>query len=148
MKTEAAKNTADIQKAAVDLYWLAFLLTGRSDIGIDIAADAAASWDYANPFFEDWMRDWQRRLVIAKALGAIRDELADSARRTQIGKGGSWGTPRNWSLGPDTTKADLERALLAIDLFPRAALLLLVFEGIRMADAVTLLDADPQLIRK
>ena len=54
----------------------------------------------------------------------------------------------DWSLSPDTTKADLEKALLAIDPFPRAALLLLVFEGIRMADAAALLDADPALIRK
>jgi hypothetical protein len=56
--------------------------------------------------------------------------------------------PRNWSLSPDTTKADLERALLAIEVFPRAALLLLVFEGVRIADAATLLDAGPDLLKK
>jgi hypothetical protein len=148
MKTEAAKNTANIKKAAADLYWLAFLLTGRRDISIDIAADAATSQDGANPFFADWLRGWQRRLVIAKALTAIHDELADSARRTEVAPPNSSGTPRNWSLSPDTTKADLERALLAIDLFPRATLLLLIFEGVRMADAATLLDADPDLLRK
>jgi DNA-directed RNA polymerase specialized sigma24 family protein len=142
------KNAADIKKGAVDLYWLAFLLTGRQDTSIDIAADAAASWDYANQFFEDWMRNWQRRLVMAKALGAIHEELADSARRTKIAHAGSSGTPRNWSLGPDTTKDDLERALLAIDLFPRAALLLLVFERLRIADAAILLDADQDLLKK
>jgi len=38
--------------------------------------------------------------------------------------------------------------MLPIDLFPRAAFLLLVFEGIRMADAAILLAADPALIRK
>jgi hypothetical protein len=70
-------------------------------------------------FFEDWMRGWQRRLVIAKALTAIHDELRDSARRTQIAHARSWGTHGNWSLSSKTTKADLERALLAIDLFPR-----------------------------
>lgn len=141
-------KTEDIEKAAADLYWLAFLLTGRRDISVDIAADVTASEDYANSFFEDWMRAWQRRLVIGKALTAIHDELADSARRTEIAHVSSSGTPRNWSLGPDTTKADLERALLAIDLFPRATLLLLVFEGIRNADAATLLDADPGLLKK
>jgi DNA-directed RNA polymerase specialized sigma24 family protein len=148
MKTEAEKNAADIKKAAVDLYWLAFLLTGSRDVSIDIAADAAAAWDYANPFFEDWMRDWQRRLVIAKALTAVHDELADSARRSKTAHAGDSGTSRNWSLGPNTTKADLERALLAIDLFPRAVLLLLVFEGLRIADAAILLDADPDLLKK
>jgi DNA-directed RNA polymerase specialized sigma24 family protein len=141
-------KTEDIKKTADDLYWLAFLLTGRRDISIDIAADAAASEDYANPFFADWMNGWQRRLVIANALTAIHDELADSARRTKTAHASRSATPRNWSLSPDTTKADLERALLAIDLFPRAALLLLVFEGLRITDAGTLLDADTDLLKK
>jgi DNA-directed RNA polymerase specialized sigma24 family protein len=150
MSNETAKNTEDSRNdAAADLYWLAFLLTGRQDISIDIAADTAVSGDYASPFFADWMRGWQRRLVIGRALNAIHDELADSVRRTQLARLNVSATPpRNWSLSPDTTKADLEQALLAIDVFPRAALLLLVFEGVRMADATTLLDADPTVIRK
>ncbi len=149
MRMETANNTDDARNHATDLYWLAFLLTGREDISIDVAADAAVSGDYATPFFTDWMRGWQRRVVIGKALAAIHDPLAASARRAQLGHvSGSARPPRNWSLNPGTTKADLEQALLAIDLFPRAALLLLVFEGIRMADAATLLDADPALIRK
>jgi len=148
MKTEAAKNTPDRNQIAADLYWIAFLLTGRHDVSIDIAADVAASEDEGASFFTDWMRGWRRRLVIAKALGAVHDELVDSARRTEIAQVGSSATPSKWSLGPNTTKADLERALLAIDLFPRAALLLLVFEGVRMADAATLLDAKPDLVKK
>src|ERR1700680_2842850 len=83
-----------------------------------------------------------------KALTAIHGELADSARRTEIAQASRSGTPRNWSLNPDTTKADLEPALLAIDLFPRATLLLLVFEGMQIADAATLLDTDPDLLKK
>jgi DNA-directed RNA polymerase specialized sigma24 family protein len=141
-------NTEDIEEVAVDLYWLAFFLTGRRDISIDITADAAASEDYASPFFADWMDGWQRRLVIGKALTAIRGELAASARRTEIAHAIRSEIPRKWSPGPDTTKADLERALLAIDLFPRAALLLLVFERVRIADAATLLDAKPELLKK
>jgi len=144
---ETARSAEDIKKHAADLYWLAFLLTERQDLSIEIASDTAVSGDYASPFFTDWMRGWQRRLVIGRALSAIHAELADSAGRTELARvHGS--TPRKWLLGPDTTKADLEQALLAIDLFPRAALLLLVFEGIRMADAATLLDANPALIRK
>jgi DNA-directed RNA polymerase specialized sigma24 family protein len=151
---ETARNTEDIRKDAADLWWLAFLLTGRQDLSIEIASDAAVSAaDYASPFFADGMRGWQRRLVIGRALTAIHDELTESARLTQIARvhglaGGSAALKRNWSLSPDTTQADLKEALLSIDLFPRAALLLLVFEGIRMADAVILLDADPALIRK
>jgi DNA-directed RNA polymerase specialized sigma24 family protein len=148
-KTEAAKNVVDIKRDAADLYSLAFLLTGRQDISIDIAADAAVSEDNPNSFFADWMRDWRRRLVIGKALTAIRDELADSARRTKLARVGfaaAW--QRNWSTRPVVTEADLECALLAIDIFPRAALLLLIFEGMRIADAATLLDADPALVKK
>jgi DNA-directed RNA polymerase specialized sigma24 family protein len=145
---ETAENTEDIRRDAADLYWLAFLLTERQDLSIEIAADTAVSGDYASPFFTEWMRAWQRRLVIGRALTAIHDELADSARRTQHVRVDGSSAPRNWSLSPDTTKADLQQALLSIDLFPRAALLLLVFESLRMADAATLLDADPAMLRK
>jgi DNA-directed RNA polymerase specialized sigma24 family protein len=139
----------DTRNQVADLYWLAFLLTGREDLSIEIASDTAVSGDYASPFFSDWMQNWQRRLVIGRALTAIHDELTGSARRTQFTRVNGSSTPQpEWSLSPDTTKVDLEKALLSIDLFPRAALLLLVFEGLRMEDAATLLDADPTLIRK
>jgi DNA-directed RNA polymerase specialized sigma24 family protein len=42
----------------------------------------------------------------------------------------------------------LRKSSAAIDPFPRAALLLLIFEGLTMDDAASLLDADPTLIRK
>jgi DNA-directed RNA polymerase specialized sigma24 family protein len=152
---DTAKNTEeDIRKNAADLYWLAFLLTSRQDLSIEIASDTVVSSDDdESPFFAEWMRRWQRRLVLRRALTAIHDELADSARRTQRARvHGLARVPatasRNWSLSPDTTKADIRQSLLAIDPFPRAALLLLVFEGILMADAAILLDADPALIRK
>jgi DNA-directed RNA polymerase specialized sigma24 family protein len=145
---ETAENTEDMRNDAADLYRLAFLLTGRQDLSIDIAADTAvSSWDDASPF-GNWMRGWQRRLVIGRALTEVHDELADSARRTERARAHGWTVRKNWSLGSDTTKADLDQALLAIDLFPRAVLLLVVFESIRTADAATLLDADPALIRK
>ncbi len=148
-RTNNVQQQINIEKAIGDLYWLAYLLTQRCDISIDIAAEAATSEDAANSFFADWMRGWQRRLVIGKALTAIHDDLARSARRTKQARVSSFAVaPRNWSLSPDTTKADLERALLAIDSFPRAALLLLVFEGLRIADAATLLDASPDLLKK
>jgi DNA-directed RNA polymerase specialized sigma24 family protein len=137
-----------VRNHVADLYWLAHLLTGSEDVSVDIAADTVVS-DQGSPIFADWMRSWQRRLVIGRALTAIHGELADSARRTQLARVNNWAAPRgNWSLNPDTTKADLEQAMLSIDLFPRAAVLLLVFEGIRMADAAVLLGADPALIRK
>jgi hypothetical protein len=51
VSVEQQMKTEHTRKAAVDLYWLAFLLTGSRDISIDIAADAAVSEDDANPFF-------------------------------------------------------------------------------------------------
>jgi DNA-directed RNA polymerase specialized sigma24 family protein len=137
------------KKDAADLYWLAFLLAGRPDVSIDIAVETAVAQQEASPFFASWMRSWSRRIVVAKALAAIRDELAESARRTELARIREWAAPaRGWSLPPQTTKAQIEEALLAIDVFPRAALLLLIFERLRIADAATLLDADAALVRK
>ena len=41
----------DAKRSAADLYWLAFLLTGRRDLSIDIAAAGAVAMADANPFF-------------------------------------------------------------------------------------------------
>ena len=148
MNKDNAKSSMKGEEAAASLYWLGFLLTGRRDISIDIAAAAVGSEDPDNPFFGDWMRGWYRRLVIGKALAAIHDDLAESAHQTETARFTTSKVPRNWSLGPAVTKEDLERALLAIDLFPRVVVLLLVFEGMRIADAASLLNATPDSLKK
>jgi len=95
------------------------------------------------------MLAWSRRLVIAKALAAIRNELSASTRRTaSIRPEKPALPPPTWALDSDTTKVELERALLAIDVFPRCALLLSVFDGVPVKDAAILLDSDPDLVRK
>lgn len=134
--------------AVRDLHWLAFLLTGRRDLSIDIAVDAIVSQDSASPYFATWMSAWSRRLVLAKALGAVRGELTESARRTKHTSVNRETPSREWSLSRSTSKADIEEALLAIDLLPRAAVVLLTFEGVALADAAALLDADAALIAK
>ena len=136
------------KRSAADLYWLAFLFTGRRDISIDIAADGAVAMATANPFFADWMKAWSRRIVIAKALAASRDELVKSARRTKLAGVPFCERPVARPLSPETSKADLEEALLEIEAFPRAAVILLILERVPIADAVTLLDADESLVRK
>ena len=147
--TATALELEDVSKDAIDLYWLAFLLTGCPDISVDIAADTAVSHDYANPFFASWMRVWARKIVIGKALAAIRNELAESARRTKVARLDRWAAPpRDWTLRPNTNKTQIEEALLAIDVFPRAAVLLLTFEGLWITDVATLLDVDAALVRK
>ena len=136
-------------KRVADLYWLAFLLTGHRRLSVDATLGAVGFPDDANPFFSAWMVAWSRRVFIAKALAAIRDELARSARQTaskRVEKAAL--PPRNWTLDRDTTKVHLERALLAIDAFPRCALLLSVFEWLSLEDVALLLDSEQDLVRK
>jgi len=136
-------------KRAADLYWLAFLLTGHRGLSVDATLEAVAFPSDANPFFSAWMVAWSRRVFIAKALATIRNELAASARRT-ASKGAEKTAlpPRNWTLHRDTTKVQLESALLAIDVFPRCALVLSVFEGVSLEDVALLLDSERGLVRK
>ena len=135
-------------RQAADLYWLAFLLTGQREASVDATAEALESAE-TNAFFSAWMLAWARKVVIAKALSVIRQELAASALRIAAARGRNPSpTPRNWSPADGATKAELERALLAIDAFPRCVLLLSLFEGLSIDDATVLLDVDRELIRK
>ena len=133
-----------------DLHWLATLLTGRREIAGSVTMQAVDHPAYdSNPYFSTWMVAWSRRLVIAKILTAVREDLAASARRTALRRVERPALPpRSWVLDRGTPKSDMERALLSMDLFPRAAVLLLVFERVPLKDAAILLDADPDLVRK
>lgn len=136
-------------KFAADLHWVAYLLTGRRDSSIDIAAGAVAGHDAAGPYFANWFSAWSRRVVVAEALGGIQVELAASATRTASIHPHKTTLPgRDWVLDAGTTKAEIEQALLAIDLFPRATVVLTILEGVPVADTSVLLDAKPDLIRK
>jgi DNA-directed RNA polymerase specialized sigma24 family protein len=133
----------------VDLYWLAFLFTGHSESSVEIAIESLDSQDEANPFFSTWMSAWSRRVVIAKALSSIRKDLVDSANRTKSAHTGkSAFPPRDWTLNPAPTKAQLEAALLTIDVFPRCALVLSFFEKASLEDTAVLLNADRSLVGK
>src|SRR5260370_17763402 len=134
-------------QAAADLQWLATLLTGSHDVAADATIEAIASSGDRNAFFSTRMRAWSRRMVIARALAAVREDLAASARRMELGRSeDSAFPPPSWALDRGTTKSDLEHALLRIDLFPRAALLLLVYERVPLNDPTILLDQQPALL--
>jgi hypothetical protein len=105
--------------------------------------------DAGNPFFRNWMISWSRKLVIAKALGVVESQMVESVRRTRERR-----CPRleqlperTWSLNAATDRAQLEHALLAIDLCPRCALLLTVFERVSVEDTVSLLNADREVVK-
>src|ERR1051326_3515108 len=135
---------------AADLYWLAYLLTGQqaaSVESIEEALEGIETESTANAFFSDWMLAWSRRVVIARALAHIREDLAMSASRTKS-RHFRHGAPRDWAFDQDLTKIQLERALLTIDIFPRCAVLLTIFEKVCLEDVAVLLDADAVLIRK
>ena len=132
-----------------ELLWLAFLLTGDRGLSVEAVAGAMDMEDAGNPFFRNWMISWSRKLVIAKALGTVEPRMAASIERTRERRvpartempfGG-------WSLQKTAGKAELERALLAIDLFPRCALLLTVFEKVSLDDTASLLNADRESVR-
>jgi hypothetical protein len=134
----------EVKRSAADLHWLATLLTGRREIATDVTVEAVAPADDPNTFFSTWMHQWSRRIVIARALAAVQEDLARSARRTALMREARGVLPpASWTLQESTTKAGLEHALLAIEVFPRAAVLLLIFERVPLKDAAILLDADP-----
>jgi len=135
-------------KGAADLYRLAYLLTGQREVSVDVTLEAIDLGGDPASFFSSWMLAWSRRVVIAKALAAIHDELAASARRTASKRSERTALPPpTWALDRHTTAVQLERALLAIDVFPRCALLLTVFEGVSPEDAAILLDGTPASVR-
>jgi hypothetical protein len=145
----AMKTLKQVTHSAADLHWLAFLLTGRREIASNVTAQATDLTDSGNYVFSKWMVSWSRRLVIARALAAVRKDLTTSARRTALRHAeDSELPPQAWVLDAGTTKSDLERALLPIDLFPRAAVLLLVFERVPLKDAAILLDSEADLVKQ
>ena len=141
--------TTQMNEQAADLYWLAYLLTGDSQPSIDMAVEALEAEGHGERFFSSWMRRWSRNIVIAKALASVREELADSSRgfAASLRENSPLPAPERVSERA-ITKARLEHALLALDVFPRCVVLLSVFEGAPLADVATLLGSDLELVRK
>jgi hypothetical protein len=135
-----------------ELVWLAFLLTGDMSLSRKVAGEALDAPDPTGPFFEQWMSTWRRRLVIAKVLDTVRLPLAASACRVRLRvQNSTYGDQLpspTWSAGREVSRAQFEDALLAIDIFPRCALLLRIFEKIPIEDAALLLNADKELVER
>ena len=106
-----------------------------------------------NPVFTQFMTAWSRKLITASSFEAIRPELRESALRVEQAPDSDpaelegLGIPAGSGYG-SITRPELEQAVLAIDLFPRYALLLTVFEKLPVADAALLLNASQALVRK
>ena len=146
-----AAVTRRYQDQAAQLYWLAFLLTGDRARSVEAAVEALNTDDAANPFFGDWMVVWAKKLVIARALSAVSVEMRASVLRTERRRfdysNEMESVPLSaWNPASDAPSHQLQDALLAIDLFPRCALLLMVFEKLSADDTVILLNADKDLV--
>ena len=140
--------TRRYQDQAAQLYRLAFLLTGDCACSVNAAVEALNTDDAANPFFGDWMVAWVRELVIARAHSAVSDEMRASVLRRRFDYSNEMeSVPLSaWNPGHDAPSHQFQHALLAIDLFPRCALLLMVFEKLSADDTVILLNADKELV--
>ena len=135
--------------SASNLYWIAFLLTGCSELSLDLTVEALGSDHDSEPLPCPAAFTRIRRTVIVRALAAVRDELTLSAGRTATRQPAPVASPPpGWSLDPYMSKEDLESALLAIDIFPRCTLVLTVFEGMTLGDAAILLRSHPELVVK
>lgn len=134
------------EKNSSELYWLAFLLTGNTDRGVQAFDRALGFAEGENPVFVRFMSAWARKLVIVEALGTIKKELQLSMQRTARVAGDEKLTDKPaWKQRPAITRNDFEEAVLAIDPFPRCAMLLTIFEGVSIQAASILLHADEAL---
>ena len=135
--------------SAAGLYSIAFLLTGRSELSLALTMEVLDSENDGETFFSFQRLTRLRSTVIEKAVASVREEIAVSARQT------AWlpltevcMPPSTWSLAPNTSRLEIERALLAIEIFPRCALLLIVFEGLSFEGASILLSSNEELTVK
>jgi hypothetical protein len=117
------------------LYWLAFILTGSEDISVSATAEVLSS-----------ASGNLRRAVITRSVAAQECELRWA--RDRYKRQTDYGFEIELRAGLDAMPdfCQVRNALLAIDLFPRHALLLTVFEGFSVRDAAKCLHSNEQSI--
>jgi len=134
-----------VRRQAIRLYRLAFLLTGHAEVSAGAAIEAI---ELANDGESSSVKhsETQRKMVIERALAAVRSELrVSSGRQTshQADFGAHMALPSS-----GLTWTQLERALLGIAAFPRCAVVLRVLEGVSLSETAALLEVGPERIRE
>ena len=137
------------------LPFLVFLLTGDANATVQALVSEAEVNDPEIPFFDRWITPWERRLLITRALQSVDSEIVSSiARYSKIpdknqngARLGSLPLP-SWSANQDVTQGQFQRALLAIDIFPRCVLILTVFEEMVLEHVAALLRTGKQLAQR
>jgi hypothetical protein len=129
-----------------ELFWLAYLMTGNEERGVEAFTRALETEPETpeNATFNGFLAKWARKLVIVEALGTMQTELRQSiarvAQAVQVRP-----STATWKRRPTIAKQEFEDAVIAIDAFPRCAMLLTIFEGFTMKAAALLLNADEAL---
>lgn len=138
-----------LSQDVTSLYRLAFLITVNRELSIELAAEALVFHQTTGLSFPDGIARSARVLVIAEALMAISGDLAASARGVESSPAEPrQPLPNEWTLDRDTTRTELEQALLAIDVFPRCALLLTVYEDLSQNVTAILMETNGELVRR
>jgi DNA-directed RNA polymerase specialized sigma24 family protein len=135
-----------VEQRRSELLSLAFLLTGDADVSVA----AVAEMRNGGGFFDDWMEAWARRVAVSKALSGVHSQLAASIARTRQAARRDAADRSCLSSPPGAdrgvTEAQLRDALFALDLFPRCALVLAVYEGMPFADVAVLLGVEEKFL--
>jgi hypothetical protein len=133
------------------LYWLAFILTGCEDISVSVTAEvlSMASGKEATCYPSECCPSEiarLRRAVITQSVAAQQSELRWARgcykRQTRYG----YESELRTALDSMPSFFEVRNALPAIDLFPRLALLLTVFEGFSLREAAKCLDSNEESI--
>jgi hypothetical protein len=130
-----------------ELYSLAFLLTANADRSVD-AFSRALDREEENPVFGNFMSAWARKLIAVEALGTIKTELKVSAQKVARMADDEIASDPKWKRRPYISQEEFEEAVVAIDAFPRCAMLLTIFEGMSIQAAAALLNEDKALTLK
>src|SRR5579864_5059053 len=125
------------------LYRLAYLITGDPEQSFQ-TIDAALNVNEADPDV--------RRVVVAEALKRIGAQLKESIWLfdESLGNGLEGGTDMRSTRVLDVgtiTPSHVERALLAVDVFPRCVVLLTVFERFSDKETSIALNVDERLVK-
>lgn len=132
------------------LQWLTSQVTGDA-VSEPVSAQASVLLTGTeNPSFASWFAAWSRRLQIARALGRVKVELQDSLRRLELVDQTEPRSvvSRDWRRISSVNRVLIERGIAAIDVFPRCALLLTVFEKLSLVDAAILLGVRKETVTK
>jgi len=140
------KMIQTFEKNSSRLYSLAFLLTGDIDRSVQ-AFERALDDEGENPAGDRVMDRWARKTIIVAALATMEKELLASLLRTMRLVGDEPSGDAKWKRRASIPREEFEQAVVAIDAFPRCAMLLTVFEGMSIKLASILLHASETLTR-